>query len=393
MKKKYITIAIIATVIVGSTIGFCLLKNSMNNSDTKAEYYKIESVEKVYINGVLNPRDSESIYIDSTKGELSEVHVTDGQVVNAGDSLFTYKNTAVEAQISEIDDQITSNENSKESLNKKRTNAKNNLGEKENQVNKLQKQLEGQIASGAMDINSISMNIQQATAEVQVFKEQVSAYDDQIEAVESTLNILYNKKEKLNGEKTSTVTATIGGKVVLSSNEKDYTKPYIIIESEELIVKGLVSEKDFKKIKVDDNISVNIISGDKTVDGKVLEIDDRPVSTAELAATQGATTTNANISYYNVLITLNSQDGLIDGFHSQGKITLVDDTIKILKESIVTENDKNYVFVDIDGLLDKVEVTLGEEDGEYVVINSGLKENDMVMKNPTTKTKEGSKSE
>lgn len=393
MKKKYITIAIIATAIIGSTIGFCLLKSSMNNTGNKAEYYKIDSVEKIYINGVLTPRDSESIYIDATKGELSEVFVTNGQVVNAGDSLFTYKNTNVEAQISEINDQITSNENSKSALNKKLTNTKNTLGEKENQLNKLQKQLEDAVINESLEIESINMNIQQITAEVQAYKEQVSAYSDQIETLDSTLNTLYNKKEKLNGEKAFTVTATIGGKIVLSSNEKDYTQPYIVIETEELIVKGVVSEKDFSKIRVEDNISVNIISENKTIDGKVLQIDDRPISVTELTSIQGASTNSSNISYYNVLITLNSQEGLINGFHSQGKITLGDDTIKVLKTSVIKEDNKNYVFVDADGLIDKVEITLGEEEGEYVIVTSGLKENDMVMKNPTSETKEGNKSE
>ena len=143
MKKKYITITIISTIIIASTIGFCFLKKNINDKTVnKSEYYKIASVEKVFINGVLTPRESESIYIDSTKGEISEVHVTDGQAVNAGDSLFTYNNPTIEAQIEEISEQITSNENSKVSINNKLTNAKNNLAEKENQLNKLKKQLE-----------------------------------------------------------------------------------------------------------------------------------------------------------------------------------------------------------------------------------------------------------
>ena len=93
MKRKYITMAIISTIIVGSTIGFCILKkNTTNTSATKAEYYKIGSVEKVFINGILTPKESEDIYVDATKGEIKEVHVVDGQVVSAGEKLFTYNN-------------------------------------------------------------------------------------------------------------------------------------------------------------------------------------------------------------------------------------------------------------------------------------------------------------
>ena len=394
MKKKYITITIILTIIIASTIGFCFLKKSINDKTAnKPEYYKIESVEKVFINGTLTPRESESIYIDSTKGEISEVHVTNGQAVNAGDSLFIYNNTVIESQIDEISEQITANENSKVSINNKLTNAKNNLAEKENQLNKLKKQLEEFNFQDQVEADNISMNIQQTTAEVSAYKEQVSAYEDQIDSVKTTLNSLYNKKEKLTADKNFVVTAPISGTIVLSSNEKDYTQPYIIIESQELIVKGIVSEKDYTKIKVDDDISVNIISTNETIDGKISEIDDRPVSNTELGLSQVTQTTNTNVSYYNVLITLNSQENLINGFHSQGKVTLGDDTIKVFKTSIINEEGKNYVFIDKDGILDKVEISIQQEDGEYVIVESGLNANDVVMKNPTSETKAGVKVE
>ena len=394
MKKKYITITIILTIIIASTIGFCFLKKSINDKTAnKPEYYKIDSVEKVFINGTLTPRESESIYIDSTKGEISEVHVTNGQAVNAGDSLFTYNNTVIEAQIDEISEQITANENSKVSINNKLTNAKNNLAEKENQLNKLKKQLEEFNFQDQVEADNISMNIQQTTAEVSAYKEQVSAYEDQIDSVKTTLNSLYNKKEKLTADKNFVVTAPISGTIVLSSNEKDYTQPYIIIESQELIVKGIVSEKDYTKIKVDDDISVSIISTNETIEGKILEIDDRPVSNTELNLSQVTQTTNTNVSYYNVLITLNSQENLINGFHSQGKVTLGDDTIKVFKTSVINEEGKSYVFIDKDGILDKVEISIQQEDGEYVIVESGLNANDVVMKNPTSETKEGVKVE
>lgn len=394
MKKKYITITIILTIIIASTIGFCFLKKSINDKTAnKPEYYKIDSVEKVFINGTLTPRESESIYIDSTKGEISEVYVTNGQAVNAGDSLFIYNNTVIESQIDEISEQITANENSKVSINNKLNNAKSNLAEKENQLNKLKKQLEEFNFQDQVEADNISMNIQQTTAEVSAYKEQVSAYEDQIDSVKTTLNSLYNKKEKLTADKNFVVTAPISGTIVLSSNEKDYTQPYIIIESQELIVKGVVSEKDYNKIKVDDHISVNIISTNETIDGKISEIDDRPVSNTELGLSQVTQTTNTNVSYYNVLITLNSQENLINGFHSQGKVTLGDDTIKVFKTSIINEEGKNYVFIDKDGILDKVEISIQQEDGEYVIVESGLNANDVVMKNPTSETKAGVKVE
>ena len=170
--------------------------------------------------------------IDPEKVELTakEYEIpTDKCFASAEELLEQEKNVpsadikAIEAQIEEISEQITSNENSKVSINNKLTNAKNNLAEKENQLNKLKKQLEEFNFQDQVEADNISMNIQQTTAEIQAYKEQVSAYEDQIDSVKTTLNSLYNKKEKLAADKNFVVTASIGGTIVLSSNEKDYT--------------------------------------------------------------------------------------------------------------------------------------------------------------------------
>ena len=66
---------------------------------------------------------------------------------------------------------------------------------------------------------------------------------------------------------------------------------------------------------------------------------------------------------------------------------------RLFKTSIINEEGKNYVFIDKDGILDKVEISIQQEDGEYVIVESGLNANDVVMKNPTSETKAGVKVE
>ena len=263
MKRKYITMAIISTIIVGSTIGFSILKkNTTNTAVTKAEYYKIGSVEKVFINGILTPKESEDIYVDATKGEIKEVHVVDGQVVSAGEKLFTYNNETIESQIEQLDLEITTNERTKQSLNKKSKTASDNLYKKQCELEDLKNQLtksdnkqaiseneniiEETIESDIEEsVNSdINVIIQKAEAEVKVYSEEVTAYKEQIENIDLTLDTLKKQKNKLNEEKTFTVTAPISGVVILSQDKNNYTTPYIIIESQELIVSGTVSEKD-----------------------------------------------------------------------------------------------------------------------------------------------------
>ena len=58
--------------------------------------------------------------------------------------------------------------------------------------------------------------------------------------------------------------------------------------------------------------------------------------------------------------------------------------------SIVTENDKNYVWlVDDQKKAKKVEVTLGNADADNQEITSGLTDGAKVISNPTSSLEEG----
>lgn len=407
MKKKYITIAIISTLIIGSTIGFYFLKKSQDKSLTSTpQYYKVNSVDKVFINGILVPKESKSIYIDASKGEISEVHVTNGQIIKKGESLFTYKSSAIESQIKQLNLQIETNESTRNRLNNKIGTLRKDLEIKQNELNCLlspisksagaEDIIEGEDSFGGGDIQvdngSIQSMIQQLQAEISSYNQQISALKDQVEEINLNLNSLNKQKEDLESNKTFTEIAPIDGKIVLSSDKKNLTSPYIIIESEELIVKGSISEKDYIKIKLDDDISVSIISNNETIDGKISYINDRPIDSMPIVTAQ-ASGANSNTSYYEVKINLSSQEKLVNGFHSQGKITLDDDIIKIPKSCIVNENEKNYVFIKRDDVLEKVEVTIGEENDDKVIVEKGVNFDDIVMKNPTKDTKEGTKVE
>ncbi|MEG2254133.1 MAG: hypothetical protein RSC33_02265, partial [Vagococcus sp.] len=63
--------------------------------------------------------------------------------------------------------------------------------------------------------------------------------------------------------------------------------------------------------------------------------------------------------------------------------------VKIPKTAILKENDKSYVFKAVDNKLTKQEITYTESDSNEVAINSGLKDNDVVVTNPREDMKEG----
>ena len=119
MKKKHIIFISIIVVIILSGIIAYVIKNNKSLATNKTgviSLYKIPDKEKVFINGVVIPEKTESIYLDQTKGNVNKVSVINGQEVKKGEVLFTYKNDMITDQIKEIEQQITTSTNLKKKL-------------------------------------------------------------------------------------------------------------------------------------------------------------------------------------------------------------------------------------------------------------------------------------
>lgn len=69
------------------------------------------------------------------------------------------------------------------------------MEEIEEQLKKLQNQLEEFNFQDQVEADNITMNIQQTTAEVSGYKEQISEYEDQIDSVNIKLKYLYKKRK------------------------------------------------------------------------------------------------------------------------------------------------------------------------------------------------------
>lgn len=332
-KKTIIIISAILVVWIG-VIGFFVVKSSVSKKETASStsLYTIPNAEKIFINGVVVPRDSKDFYQDPTKGDVSKISVENGQYVDKGDLLITYKNEQISSQIEDLKLQL-------ESLEKQK-----------NQV---------PVVPGIPQDTSSAVQVEQ-------LKKQVSSL---------------KKKEY------SSVYAPFSGKVYIDSNDNiQQNQVLLTLQAMDFYVKGQVSEKDLPKIKLRQNTDVLILSTRKTKDGKISSISDRPISQ------DIAMPTNQNqslMSYYNVDIKFENQDDLTNGFHVQATVKLYDKEIKIPSSSLIKENNKVFVYKVIDNKLNKQNVTIGQKEGNSTVVKSGLKENDVIVKNPTKDTKEG----
>jgi HlyD family secretion protein len=148
-------------------------------------------------------------------------------------------------------------------------------------------------------------------------------------------------------------------------------------------MKGQTSEQDLPKLQIDDPVSVTVLSTNKKVSGRVSLISDRP-------STNQVDNTNPSLSYYDINISFENQENLVNGFHVQACIEITDNLCKVPTTSILRdENDKPYVFESFDGILKKQIVEIYSENDEFTVIKGGLDKQDIIVRYPSEQMSEG----
>jgi HlyD family secretion protein len=372
MKKKHIIFISIIVVIILAGVIASVIKNNKSLATNKMgamSLYKIPDKEKIFINGVIIPQKTESIYLDQTKGNVNKVSVINGQGVKKGEVLITYKNDMITDQIKEIEEQITTSTNEKKKLVDKKEQAKKLLTKQQDQGNK--QGVEGGKTNTVISVSPTD-NIETA----------IGGYKDQIDSIQTQINTYESQLKTLKEKEFTKVTAPIDGKVSLNDS-KDLSKAYIVIESTSFYIKGSVNEKDQTKLKKDQLADILVFATNKTLTGKLISVGDRPRE-AQLGAVGG----NNNLSYYDANISLDSQEDIINGFHVQATLQIEAGDIKIPKSSILEEAGKNYVFKVVDKKLTKQEIAYEKSGNDDVVVSKGLKENDSIAKS-TKDMKEG----
>ena len=372
MKKKYIIAIVTVVILAGVGVGSYFLKQSMNKESVATmEIYTVPSTDKVFVNGKIEPEKVENIFLDATKGTVDKVEVENGDVVEKGDTLFTYKNDQDQSQVEQLELQLNSAKSQKEEINKQNAEAKKQLED-------LKKAgLENQMPQGGQMPN-LGQN---AGGEIST-----GSVDEQIKLLEKQIKALKDKEYYK-------VTAPIGGKVILAESSTNPTQPYITVESGDYYISGSVNEKDQPKIKEGQEVQITILSTNKNINGKISSVGNTPIDNgASLAAQTGAQGgAGGNMSYYEVKITPDSQEDLTNGFHVQASVNLDKKPIEIPKEAILSVDNEEFVFKNVDGKLVKQVITYSPKEGseDEVIVSSGLNEEDKIVSNPTPNMKEG----
>lgn len=374
--QLYTAIGVASAIVIGAA-GILIFRQP-SQSAVKDETSHIVTAKEgsvassVLLSGTVTAKNEQYVYFDASKGDLDEILVSVGDKVEEGQALVKYSSADVQAAYDAADRAVAKADRHIEELNKARENAS-------------AAPASPQVPTEA----GLPEQAQAATSSVSSIDSQISdAKDNRADAVAQ----LNKAQAQLDA---ATVLSTLEGTVVevnrnVSKSPTGNSQVVVhVVSNENLQVKGELSEYNLANLSVGQEVTfTSKVYQDKSWTGKISYISDYPKNNGEAAnAALGGNTG----SKYPYTVDVTSDIGeLKQGFSVSVEVKNKSKAILVPLTSVVTENDKNYVWlVDDQKKAKKVEVTLGNADADNQEITSGVTDGAKVISNPTSSLEEG----
>ena len=374
--QLYTAIGVASAIVIGAA-GILIFRQP-SQSAVKDETSHIVTAREgsvassVLLSGTVTAKNEQYVYFDASKGDLDEILVSVGDKVEEGQALVKYSSADAQAAYDAADRAVAKADRHIEELNKARENAS-------------AAPTSPQVPTEA----GLPEQAQAATSSVSSIDSQISdAKDNRADAVAQ----LNKAQAQLDA---ATVLSTLEGTVVevnrnVSKSPTGNSQVVVhVVSNENLQVKGELSEYNLANLSVGQEVTfTSKVYQDKSWTGKISYISDYPKNNGEAAnAALGGNTG----SKYPYTVDVTSDIGeLKQGFSVSVEVKNKSKAILVPLTSVVTENDKNYVWVvDDQKKAKKVEVTLGNADADNQEITSGLTDGAKVISNPTSSLEEG----
>lgn len=363
-KKRKIWIAVGIVAIIVGFLGINIWVNAdESNLTVEVTTLKEEEItDKVLTQGTLKLAEEQTVYYSPEKGEIAEILVNEGDDIERGKALLTYKN-----------DQLTLEQRQNELEQQSGILQSNSLREQHKEIDKqIEEDKDNKVLQEEHD--QIKLQQQQANIELEQLKLQKETINQQIADLK--------------------VVSDITGKVVEVNEQAAFTsnqmeqQPLIRIGSlDQLIVEGSVSEYDALNIK--DGQTVTLTSDaipDESWTGTVSHISYLPNDTGEMGMDDGTTGVQ-----YPVTVTVDDKDiGLKPGFQMTMEIKTDEHKANTLPITAVQqEEDDNYVYVVVEGKAERREVKVGTASLKTIEISDGITVKDQVIIDPAENIKDG----
>lgn len=374
--QLYTAIGVASAIVIGAA-GILIFRQP-SQSAVKEETSHIVTAKEgsvassVLLSGTVTAKNEQYVYFDASKGDLDEILVSVGEKVEEGQALVKYSSADAQAAYDAADRAVAKADRHIEELNKARENAS-------------AVPASPQVPTEA----GLPEQAQAATPSVSSIDSQISdAKDNRADAVAQ----LNKAQAQLDA---ATVLSTLEGTVVevnrnVSKSPTGNSQVVVhVVSNENLQVKGELSEYNLANLSVGQEVTfTSKVYQDKSWTGKISYISDYPKNNGEAAnAALGGNTG----SKYPYTVDVTSDIGeLKQGFSVSVEVKNKSKAILVPLTSVITENDKNYVWLlDDQKKAKKVEVTLGNADADNQEITSGLTDGAKVISNPTSSLEEG----
>ena len=374
--QLYTAIGVASAIVIGAA-GILIFRQPSQSAVKEETSHIVIAKEgsvasSVLLSGTVTAKNEQYVYFDASKGDLDEILVSVGDKVEEGQALVKYSSADAQAAYDAADRAVAKADRHIEELNKARENAS--------------------VAPASPQVPTeagLPEQAQAATSSVSSIDSQISdAKDNRADAVAQ----LNKAQAQLDA---ATVLSTLEGTVVevnrnVSKSPTGNSQVVVhVVSNENLQVKGELSEYNLANLSVGQEVTfTSKVYKDKSWTGKISYISDYPKNNGEAAnAALGGNTG----SKYPYTVDVTSDIGeLKQGFSVSVEVKNKSKAILVPLTSVITENDKNYVWlVDDQKKAKKVEVTLGNADADNQEITSGVTDGAKVISNPTSSLEEG----
>lgn len=362
--KKIISLTLLFLILI-VFIGFNLYRTQDTGKitsvhTTKLKEHNLKNI--VMIPGTLKLADEQYIYYNAEKGDLNQIHVTEGSKIQIGTPVITYQNDELDLEKKQNQLNQRSSKIQINSLSKKIE----KLDKQPNYTNELKEQMQS---------DKVQLNLDLETAKLELEKNKLE---------EKEIN---KKKDKLD------IKSKIKGTVLEVNKEAanavgETQQPLVHIgNTEEYLANGVLSEYDALNVKIGQPVTIKSdVLPNREWNGTVKKIGALPDK--QTTTDNSVDTTNQ----YPLEVKINDKDiqNLKPGFKLILEIeTTSKETRALPIKAIMTEENNKYVYIVKDHKLIHRKVRVGETTSKFIEILEGVSPKEKVVTNPSGKLKEG----
>lgn len=379
-KSRWIWIGSIAGLfIIGGIIYFFVSKNLGGNFEGEFDDFGIpvqkaseqKLGESILVTGQVIPEDEQKIFLDIENGDVKEYLVEENQKVVAGEALFTYDTTEIDAEYNKA-------VRARDLMQKQLKIEQSEIAAMDKQIATIRKK----VKNGEEDFSELDVQVLEKE-KVQV-EMGIEGTKDEVTSAQELINELAVKKKGM------TVVSRIDGTIVkvdknIEPTENGASSPVIhIISSEPFKVIGTMSEFDTVKIQPEQSVVIRPkVFQDREWQGVVESVSQFPEDEGGMDEYGGGG--NVTMYPFKVAITDDTSE-LRQGFHVSLEINISGEekalAIPHMALMVDEEDESDYVFVLVEEQLEKRFVELGEMNDEFIEVTEGVAEGELVVVMP-----------